>query len=185
MHAPHQKGRCSGYRRFYDIKSLLRPFEANISLLIQTMASVTFNNIYHIELLGLSFWRHDRNWFLKKVSFLQCSFLAFLAKIEDHQRWTSPALWIPSLTCPTPWKCAKQGGHWQSKTDIGASEQIYILLDTFLYFFLPRPADFCSCFAHTSYLSFLLHGQDFWKIKFTPNLHSKLPIYTVNCQFTQ
>ena len=49
---------------------------------------------------------------------------------------------------------------------------------------------------HTSYLSFFLHGQNFWRIKFTPKkrvnydkIHSKLPIfcvitakYTVNCQ---
>ena len=34
---------------------------------------------------------------------------------------------------------------------------------------------------HTLYLSFFLHRQNFWKIKFTP----KLPIITVNCQFTQ
>ena len=33
---------------------------------------------------------------------------------------------------------------------------------------------------HTLYLSFFLHRQNFWKIKFTRNLHSKLPIYTVN-----
>ena len=45
---------------------------------------------------------------------------------------------------------------------------------------------------HTWYLSFFLHEQNFWKIKFTPkftvyiaNVHSKLPIYTVKCQFTQ
>ena len=65
--------------------------------------------------------------------------------------------------------------------------------------------------AHTSYLSFFLHEQNFWRIKFTPKktrklrqntqkivnfvryygkIHSKLPIfcvitakYTVNCQF--
>ena len=51
--------------------------------------------------------------------------------------------------------------------------------------------------SHTWYLSFFLHGQNFWRIKFTPNkpiyydkIHSKLPIfcvitakYTVNCQF--
>ena len=50
--------------------------------------------------------------------------------------------------------------------------------------------------AHTSYLSFFLHEQNFWRIKFTPKkrvnygkIHSKLPIfcvitakYTVNCQ---
>ena len=49
---------------------------------------------------------------------------------------------------------------------------------------------------HTSYLSFFLHEQNFWRIKFTPKkrvnydkIHSKLPIfcvitakYTVNCQ---
>ena len=45
---------------------------------------------------------------------------------------------------------------------------------------------------HTWYLSIFLHRQNFWKIKFTPkftqkiaHLHRKLPIYTVNCQFTQ
>merc|ERR1711949_97948 len=39
---------------------------------------------------------------------------------------------------------------------------------------------------HTSYLSFFLHRQNFWKLKFTPkftqyfaNLHSKLPIFCV------
>ena len=51
--------------------------------------------------------------------------------------------------------------------------------------------------AHTSYLSFFLHKQNFWRIKFAPKkrvnydkIHSKLPIfcvitakYTVNCQF--
>ena len=50
---------------------------------------------------------------------------------------------------------------------------------------------------HTWYLSFFLHGQNFWRIKFTPKkrvnydkIHRKLPIfcvitakYTVNCQF--
>ena len=50
---------------------------------------------------------------------------------------------------------------------------------------------------HTWYLSFSLHRQNFWRIKFTPKkhvnydkIHSKLPIfcvitakYTVNCQF--
>ena len=50
---------------------------------------------------------------------------------------------------------------------------------------------------HTWYLSFFLHGQNFWRIKFTPKkrvnydkIHSKLPFfcvitakYTVNCQF--
>ena len=51
---------------------------------------------------------------------------------------------------------------------------------------------------HTWYLSFFLHWQNFWRIKFTPKkkrvnydkIHSKLPIfciitakYTVNCQF--
>ena len=50
---------------------------------------------------------------------------------------------------------------------------------------------------HTSYLSFFLHEQNFWRIKFTPKksvnydkIHRKLPIfciimakYTVNCQF--
>merc|ERR1719370_630884 len=32
---------------------------------------------------------------------------------------------------------------------------------------------------HTSNFSFFLHGQNFWKIKFTRNLHSKLPIFCV------
>ena len=50
---------------------------------------------------------------------------------------------------------------------------------------------------HTSYLSFFLHEENFWRIKFTPKkranygkIHSKMPIfcvitakYTVNCQF--
>ena len=50
---------------------------------------------------------------------------------------------------------------------------------------------------HTWYLSFFLHWQNFWRIKFTPKkrvnydkIHRKLPIfcvitakYTVNCQF--
>merc|ERR1712016_509881 len=50
---------------------------------------------------------------------------------------------------------------------------------------------------HTSYLSFFLHKQNFWRIKFTPKkpvnydkIHRKLPFfcvitakYTVNCQF--
>ena len=50
---------------------------------------------------------------------------------------------------------------------------------------------------HTFYLSFFLHRQNFWRIKFTPKkrvnydkIYSKLPIfcvitskYTVNCQF--
>ena len=50
---------------------------------------------------------------------------------------------------------------------------------------------------HTSYLSFFLHEQNFWRLKFTPKkrvnydkIHSILPIfcvitakYTVNCQF--
>ena len=50
---------------------------------------------------------------------------------------------------------------------------------------------------HTSYLSFFLHEQNFWRIKFTPKkcvnydkIHRKLQIfcvitakYTVNCQF--
>ena len=54
-----------------------------------------------------------------------------------------------------------------------------------------------SCGEHTWYLSFLLHEQNFWRIKFTPKksvnydkIHSKLPIfcvltakYTENCQF--
>ena len=54
-----------------------------------------------------------------------------------------------------------------------------------------------SAIFHTSYLSFFLHGQNFWRIKFTPKkrvnydkIHGKLPIfcvitakYTVNCQF--
>ena len=53
------------------------------------------------------------------------------------------------------------------------------------------------CLDHTSYLSFFLHEQNFWKIEFTPKkrenydkIHSKLPFfciikakYTVNCQF--
>ena len=52
-------------------------------------------------------------------------------------------------------------------------------------------------YVHTFYLSFLLHRQNFWRIKFTPKkhvnydkIHSKLPNfcvitakYTVNCQF--
>ena len=51
--------------------------------------------------------------------------------------------------------------------------------------------------SHTSYLSFFLHEQNFWRIRFTPKkrvnydkIHSKLPFfcvitakYTVNCQF--
>ena len=55
---------------------------------------------------------------------------------------------------------------------------------------------FNSFFIHTSYLSFFLHEQNFWRKKFTPKkrvnygkIHSKLPIfcvitakYTVNCQ---
>ena len=46
---------------------------------------------------------------------------------------------------------------------------------------------------HTIYhihICHFLHRQNFWRIKFTPkftqkiaNLHSKLPSYTVNCQF--
>ena len=43
---------------------------------------------------------------------------------------------------------------------------------------------------HTWYLSLFFTQAKFWRIKFTPkftqkiaNLHSKLPIYTVNCQF--
>ena len=54
-----------------------------------------------------------------------------------------------------------------------------------------------SWFGHTWYLSFFLHGQNFWRIKLTrkkrvnyDKIHSKLPIfciitakYTVNCQF--
>ena len=42
---------------------------------------------------------------------------------------------------------------------------------------------------HTCNLSFFLHGQKFWKIKFTPkfaqeiaNLHSKLPIFRVKSE---
>ena len=63
---------------------------------------------------------------------------------------------------------------------------------------------FCGCYLliitphkHTWYLSFFLHEQNFWRVKFTPKkrvnydkIHSKLPIfcvitakYTVNCQF--
>ena len=54
-----------------------------------------------------------------------------------------------------------------------------------------------SWWCHTWYLSFFLHEQNFWRIKFTPKkrvnydkIHSKLPIfcvirakYLVNCQF--
>ena len=56
---------------------------------------------------------------------------------------------------------------------------------------------YCSRFWHTWHLSFFLHEQKFWRIKFTPKkrvsydkIHRKLPIfcvitakYTVNCQF--
>ena len=56
---------------------------------------------------------------------------------------------------------------------------------------------FHSRIEHTWYLSFFLHGQNFWRIEFTPKkrvnydkIHNKLPIfcvimakYTVNCQF--
>ena len=58
-------------------------------------------------------------------------------------------------------------------------------------------SDHWSVINHTSYLSFFLHEQKFWRIKFTPKesvnydkMHRKLPIfcaitakYTVNCQF--
>ena len=54
-----------------------------------------------------------------------------------------------------------------------------------------------GCWWHTWYLSFFLHRQNFWRIKFTQKkhvncdkIHSKLPIFcvvtskdTVNCQF--
>ena len=43
---------------------------------------------------------------------------------------------------------------------------------------------FCKGFSHTSYLSFFLHKQNFWRIKFTPKkrvnydkIHRKLPIF--------
>ena len=39
----------------------------------------------------------------------------------------APPCGIPALNRPTPWNCSKKGGHWQGKTDIGASEQIYIV----------------------------------------------------------
>ena len=59
-----------------------------------------------------------------------------------------------------------------------------------------RRSVWCRC-RHTWYLSFFLHEQNIWRIKFTPKkrvnydkIHSKLPIfcvirakYTVNCQF--
>ena len=37
--------------------------------------------------------------------------------------------------------------------------------------------------AHTSYLSFFLHRQNFWRIKFTPKNAQITTNYTVNCQF--
>ena len=57
--------------------------------------------------------------------------------------------------------------------------------------------DWLIALCHTSYLSFFLHEQNFWRVKFTPKkrvnydkIHSKVPIfcfitakYTVNCQF--
>ena len=66
---------------------------------------------------------------------------------------------------------------------------LFHICTTGSHFELPCP--------HTWYLSFFLHEQNFWRIKFTPKktvnynkIHSKLPIfcgitakYTVNCQF--
>ena len=37
--------------------------------------------------------------------------------------------------------------------------------------------------SHTSYLSFFYTGKIFGEENLHRNLHSKLPIYTVNCQF--
>ena len=39
--------------------------------------------------------------------------------------------------------------------------------------------------AHTWYLSFFYMGKIFGEENLHRNLHSKLPVYTVNCQFTQ
>ena len=73
---------------------------------------------------------------------------------------------------------------------------IYVTTGPFIPFFLPT-FSFFSAILHTSYLSFFLHEQNFWRIKFTPKkrvnydkIHRTLPIfcvitakYTVNCQF--
>ena len=55
----------------------------------------------------------------------------------------------------------------------------------------PPPAHLLGLCTYLIFVIFL-HRQNFCKIKFTPkftqliaNLHSKLPIYTVNCQFIQ
>ena len=49
-----------------------------------------------------------------------------------------------------------------------------------------------SLYSHTSYLSFLLHKQNFWRIKFTPKkrvnydkIHSKLQFFALLRQNTQ
>ena len=68
---------------------------------------------------------------------------------------------------------------------------LLLILSSFCQHYLLIPS------SHTSYLSFFLHEQNFWRIKFTPKkrvnynkIHRKLPIfcvitakYTVNCQF--
>ena len=42
-----------------------------------------------------------------------------------------------------------------------------LFLDLYMMFF-GRPLRETPCILHTSNLSFLLHGQNFWRIKFTP-----------------
>ena len=50
-----------------------------------------------------------------------------------------------------------------------------------LWLFNPRVAEVAP--AHTWYLSFFLHWQNFWRIKFTPKNAYITTKYTVNCQF--
>ena len=82
--------------------------------------------------------------------------------------------------------------HWiffNARIGRSMNNSTYILVSVYTYF--------SSSISHTSYLSFFLHEQNFWRIKFTlkkrvnyDKIHSKLPIfcvitakYTVNCQF--
>ena len=108
--------------------------------------------------------------------------------------------WWPTRSVNNPCQGSRQSSSWVKIMQSEAEEISFL----FLAFQDSSIGDHVTHFksesvsqSHTWYLSFFLHGQNFWRIKFTPKkcvnydkIHSKLPIfyvitakYTVNCRF--
>ena len=101
---------------------------------------------------------------------------------------------ISNLIMVRPWICREivhepeadavsglMKAHWKSLEGAFSNGMQTLSQSHWSFKLHPHPA-----WIHTWYLSFFLHEQNFWRIKFTPKKrvnYDKVTKYTVNCQF--